>query len=181
MKRILQVALLLVVVGGAVLLWKQVFPGPEQLIRTRLGELEELVSFRASDGNLAVLTGLQRLGSLFTRDAEVRVEVEGGPRVMLTGRDSIQQAAGATRRAVGDLQVEFRDVVVSLSEDKQSAVVEITGVARQLDSKELWIEELRFHFVLTDEGWQISSVETVQTMTRVAPRESTLLPLPHAA
>ncbi len=181
MRRILHLVVLLALVGGAVLLWRQVFPSPEKQIRKRLEELRELVSFRASEGNLAVLADLQHLGSLFTRDAAVRVDMEAGPRVMLTGRDSIQQAVGAARQAAGNLDVEFRDVVVTVGEDKQSAVVEVTGMARQKGSNELWIEELRFHFIHTDEGWQISSVETVQTMTRKVSSEPALFPSPDSA
>ena len=166
MKRIVQLGVLLVFACGAVILWTHLFPGPERQIRRRMIELQELVSFHASDGNLAALADVQRLGSLFTRDAGVRVEVDGGPRRTFTGRDEIMQAAVAARQVIGTLDVEFLDVVVTLSADEQSADVEAIGRAREHSSNELWIEDMRFKFILTEEGWQISSVETVQTLTR---------------
>ena len=79
MKRILGWVILALLLVGAVFLWRQLFPGPEQRIRRRLSELREVVSFRGSDGNFAVLASTQRLGALFTRDARIRVDVPGGP------------------------------------------------------------------------------------------------------
>jgi hypothetical protein len=160
--------LLLLVLGlgaGGFLLWRQLFPGPEQQIRRRMTDLRELVSFQATEGNLRLLADTQRLGALFTEAATIRVDVPGGVRGALTGRDSIVQVAAAARQSVGMIEVEFLDVVVTLASDRRAAVVEATAKARQSGTSELWIQELRFHWVRTDDGWQIASVETVRTLT----------------
>ena len=74
MRRVWQLAILLVLVGTAIFVWRQLFPGPEQQIRKRMVELQELLSFESSDGNFAALTAREQLGALFTEDAEVRAE-----------------------------------------------------------------------------------------------------------
>jgi hypothetical protein len=172
MKRIIQLILLLALVAGGVLLWRHLFPGPEGLIRKQMSELRELVSFSGAEGNLAVLGDARRMGELFTEDAQIRVDVQGGPHVNLTGRDEIVQATVGARQLVGGLKVEFLDVTVTLGSDGRSAVVEATGKAVPSGSKELWIQELRFRFIETKEGWLISSVETVRTLTRFEIRNS---------
>jgi len=182
MRRVIQLALILALAGGAVFIWRHIFPSPERRIRRQMETLQELVSFRSADGNIAVLAGLQRLGSLFTKDAEVLVDAQGWKKLTLTGRDSIVQAAGVARREIaGDLDVEFLDVVVTLGADKRSAVVEATGTARQKSTNDLWIHELRFHFIKTDDGWQISEVETVRTLTRREGESASWVALPQAA
>ena len=165
MRRVLLMGMVVLLGVGGFLVWRQLFPGAEQQIRRQIGELQEVVSFRASDGNLALLADMRRLGSMFVENASVRVDVPGGLRGTLTGRDNIMQAAGAARQAVGALNVEFLDIVVTLAGDGRTAVVEATAKARQQGSQELWIQELRFHFVRTEDGWQIRSVETVRTLT----------------
>jgi len=165
MRRLWQLAILLLVTAGAIWIWTLVFPGPEKKIRARMDEFRERVSFRASDGNLAALADLQQFGKLFTEDAQVRVDSTGMPKLALDGRDSIVQAAGGARQVAGDLDVEFLDVVVTLAEDERSAVVDVTGKARQQGSDELWVQVLRFQFTLTEDGWLISSVATVRMLS----------------
>lgn len=67
----------------------------------------------------------------------------------------------AARRELAQLEVEFLDVVVTLAADERSAVVEVTGTARETRDDELWVQVLRFKFTETDDGWLISSVEAV--------------------
>ena len=166
MRRLGLFAILLVFVGVAVWLGMRLSASPERQIRTRMADLQRLVSFRVSDGNLAKLASLEKLGSLFTKDAEILVDAPGVPRATLSGRDSIMQAAAGARQAVGDLKVEFLDVTVMLAEDQQSAVVETIAKARELGEKDFWIQEVRFKWIQTEEGWLISLVETVRTLTR---------------
>jgi hypothetical protein len=169
MKRMLSLIALVVAVVGAVLVWRQLFPGPEARVRQRLGQLQELVSFPGSEGNLAALVNVQRLGTLFAEDARVHVDIVGGPEGTWTGRDNIVRAAAATRRLANSMKVEFLDVTVVLGADGHSAAVEATVKAVADGSDGLWVEDLRFQFIETDEGWLIDSVENVHTLTRAAP------------
>lgn len=166
MRRLLQVAIPMVLVGAAILLAMRLWPGPEQQIRKRMVELQELVSFDESEGNFAALTAREQLGAMFSPDAEVRVQGMGTPQLVLTGRLAIMNAAVAARRQLAQLEVEFLDVTVELAADGQSATVEATGKARQEAIGDgTWIEVLRFKFIRTEEGWLISSVEPVTLFT----------------
>ena len=169
MKRWVQLASLLLLAGAVVWIWMQLSPNPERKIRARVVELEGLVSFRAADGNLATLSKLQQLGSLFTRDAQVQVDAPGSPGLTLTGRDRIMQAARGAGRVVGDLDVQFKDITITLGRDSQSAVVEAIGQARGPGYEGVWIQQLRFSFLETENGWLISRVETVRTFTGADP------------
>lgn len=157
----------LLMVGGGVWVWTQWAANPERQIRKRLAELEELVSFSESDGLVSAALSWNQLGSFFTRDAVVRVGVEGDRTVSLSGRAEILEYAKAARGLADGLTVDFLDVVVTLAPDGDSADVAATGSARQAGSNERWIQELRFKFVRTDEGWLISRVETVRMLSGV--------------
>jgi len=169
MRRRLPVVVLLILVAGGLWGWVRWSQAPEHKVRRLLAEIQELLSFRASDGNLAVLADSRRLGELFTADAEVRVEAEGLPGETLSGREAIIQTAVAARRAAGDLDVELLDVVVTVNADGRSAEASATGRVRETEEREEWIQRLRFRFVETADGWRIARVETVRTLTRVRP------------
>jgi ketosteroid isomerase-like protein len=165
MRRYAPVAALLLLIAVAGVIWIRGASSPEKEIRSHLAELQELVSFRAADGNLAVLAKLQRLGALFAPDAEVHVDTPGAPRTTLTGREHIMQAAGGAQRSVRELDVEFTDVTVMLEEDGRSALVDAVGKARGRSGERDWIQQLRFRFIHTEGDWLILRVETVRTFT----------------
>jgi hypothetical protein len=170
MRRIGLLAILLLLAAAGFWGWTHWHPSPERQIRQRLTTLKNLLSFHASDGKLTGAVQLNRLGWLFTPEAEVRVDAPGTPRATLTGRETIVQAAAAARQATGDVEVDFLDVVVTLHPDRHSAVVEATCRVRELGSQENWIQDLRFQFIQTGEGWMITRVETVRTLTRAERR-----------
>ena len=166
MRRVLQIALLIGLIAAGWWGWRTFFPGPERQVRRQMAALEELVSFKANEGNLARLANARQLASLFTEDVRIRVDVRGGPRGELRGRESIFNAALGARSALGSLTVKFLDVVVTISPDKQAATVEATGRATQPGIRDFVVQELRFRFKRTDEGWLICEVETVRTLTQ---------------
>ncbi|MCU0788882.1 MAG: nuclear transport factor 2 family protein [Verrucomicrobia bacterium] len=169
MKRVLWLMAAALVVAGAVLLWRQLFPGPEARIRQRMTRLQDLASFSGSEGNLAALANVQRLGNLFAEDAQVSVDLVGGPKGTWTGRDNIVRAAAAVRRLSNAMKVEFLDVTVALGADGQSATVEATVKVVAEGSDGLWVEDLRFEFIETEEGWLIRSVKNIRTLTFAEP------------
>lgn len=179
MKRLVPLVLLMIIGAVVVLGWRHLLPGPEGQIRKRLDRLQELVSFSESEGNLAMLANVQELGSLFAEDVVIRLDAPGELQGTLRGRDSIMQTAVGARRAVGGLRVEFLDVTVNV--EGGSAVVEATGKAVLKSSNELWIQELRFNFINTEEGWLIEVVQTVRTLTLNSVQPTELFPMPRAA
>lgn len=159
----------------------QFLGGPEKQIRKRMDRLQSLVSSSSDQGNLAMIADLHQLGAFFVVDAEVLIEVQAEGKVRLVGREEIVRAAGAVRQQLVDVDVEFLDVTVTVASDKQSAEVEATCRARQSGASEVFIEELRFHFIREDNEWIISRVETVRTLTGVIPTSPQLRHLPSAA
>ena len=145
---------------------RQIFPSPEGKIRKRMAQLQELTTFSGTEGNLAQIAVSQKLSSLFTEDAKIRLTpVVGGHGGTLTGREDIMNASVGARQLLGGLKVDFLDVVVTIEPGGRTALVEATGKAVPKGSGEMWVQELRFHFIETEEGWMISSVETVRTLT----------------
>jgi len=152
-------------VAGLLWLTVALWPSPQKEVRKRLHQLAVLASVGASEGDLARLATARELSNLFATNAVVRVDIQGGPRGQLSGRDEIFQAALGARLTIGPLHVEFIDVEVQLSGDRQTATVEATGKATQPGVRDVFWQELKFHFTLRDSGWVIESVETVRTLT----------------
>lgn len=164
MKRGLPWIVILLVVLGGIWIWMRWSSNPEAQIRKRMHELEEVISFADSDGLISAGTQLFRLTDFFTEDAELRLALEGERSRTIQGRAAILEAAKAARGLANGLEVDFLDLVITLSADKQSAEVQATGRAKESGSSELWIQELRFEFIRTEEGWLIDSVETVRML-----------------
>lgn len=153
-----------VAVIAAFFLLRGCFSGAEGQIRKQLTELEELVSFEASEGDLSSLTKAKRLGSLFAED--VRIELSGlGMRTrVVQGRTQVQQAALAARKRVSELEASLHDVTIELADDQQSAVVEATGRAKVAGEGGSEVQDFVFIFNKTDDGWLIAEVKTSQAL-----------------
>ena len=164
MNRTLQIALALFSLAFFAFLLRGIFAGPEGRIRQQLEALEELVSFEAGESDLSALTKAKRLGSLFSEEVEISIQVAGFGRRSLTGREQIQGAAIAARRQTSNLQASLIDIEIEVSDDKQSALVEATGRAKVSGEQNSAMEDFVFHFVSTEDGWLIHKVETIQAL-----------------
>lgn len=181
MKRVFQGILLAVVIAAAVFTWRYFFPGPETQIRRKMAQLEELASFSGTEGNLELLGTARKLGEMFADDARVQLDVQGGPKRSLQGRENIIEAALGALHMSGGMTVEFLDITVTLDANRREATVEATGEAVPKGTDDLWIQDLRFRFIQTDEGWLILSVETVRTLTQVPARRMAAWGVPRRA
>jgi hypothetical protein len=165
MKNIFRLVLLAAVVALGVWLWLVLFPSPEKMIRKRLVQLAQDVSFSSNDGNLARLMGAQSVAGFFSTNIEVNIDVPGRVQHDFMGRDEITQAALASRSAVSGLHVKFPDVSVTLARDKQSATAEVTLVATVSGEGDAIVQELKFTFQKMDGQWLITRVETIRTLS----------------
>jgi hypothetical protein len=165
MKNIFRLVLLAAVVALGVWLWLVLFPSPEKMIRKRLVQLAQDVSFSSNDGNLARLKGAQSVAGFFLTNIEVNIDVPGRVQHDFMGRDEITQAALASRSAVSGLHVKFPDVSVTLAPDKQSATAEVTLVATVSGEGDAIVQELKFTFQKMDGQWLITRVETIRTLS----------------
>jgi hypothetical protein len=155
-------ALAVLVVWG----WRVLFPNPERVIRKRLNELADIGSFQANESPMAKLYNAKKLGSFFTSDVTVSVDIPGRGIHTLDGRDSLEQAAVVFRQNVGAVKVEFLDVTVTLAPDKQSAEANLTGKATVGGERDFSVQEFNFKLKKVDGQWLIYRVESVKTLSQ---------------
>lgn len=165
MKIILRLVLLAALVALGVWLWSVWFPGPEKVIRQRLIKLARTASFAPGEGNLAKLAAVESVASYFATNVEVDINVPGRVQHTLLGRAEIRQAALGARERLRGLQVTFPDVNVTVAPDKQSAVADVTIEVHIAGDSDTVVQEMKFTFQKTEDGWLISRVETVSTLS----------------
>ena len=165
MKIILRLVLLAALVALGVWLWSVWFPGPEKVIRQRLIKLARTASFAPGEGNLAKLAAVESVASYFATNVEVDINVPGPVQHTLLGRAEIRQAALGARERLRGLQVTFPDVNVTVAPDKQSAVADVTIEVHIAGDSDTVVQEMKFTFQKTEDGWLISRVETVSTLS----------------
>lgn len=164
MKNLVRLALAAAVVALGVWLWGVLFPTPEKVIRTRLKEIAELVSFPANEAPLSALTEVQQLCARFSRDVEIHVEAPGFGRRTVQGRDSLREGAMAYRSALNGVNVQFPDIRVAVSTDKQAAEVWLTVTARVPTEPDLTVQEMKLLFRKLGGEWLVTRAETVKAL-----------------
>ena len=148
--------------------WRAVFPGPAQVIRQRLTELARTASFSAGEGTLPRLAHAQALASLCTPDVTIAVDIPGHARQTFSGRDEVLQAAVAARSGGSSLKVEFFDILVTLSADRNSAVANLTAKAKVPRENDFYVQELTFGLKKVEGKWLIFRAETVRDLSPYA-------------
>jgi len=164
MKWIVRLVLLAGLMALAVWSWGFFFPTPRKIIENRLLKLARLASFSSKDGNFKRLADNERIGSLLARNIHVVLDLPGGRSETIDNREDLLQAAMAARSVVKDLQVQFTDIGISLSPDRQSAVALLTLKAKMGGEPDWVIEELRFTFQKISDDWLITGLETVKPL-----------------
>jgi len=161
------------VLAVAVWLWTVLFPGPEKIIRKQLEGVARSASFVANEGALARAANAAKFAGYFSPDVEVSFAVPDRGTTTLNGRKEVLDAAILAREAVNALSVEFRDVSVTLSPDKQSAVVDLIARARVPGDRDYAVQAMKFALKKIGRQWLIIQVETVKSLTtRSAPMGS---------
>lgn len=156
----------LALVALALWLGLLLFPGPESIIRKRLAALAADASFAGNEGPMVRAAKIARILGFFSLDAEITFDAPGRGVQTLRGREDIRQAALAAQSVLSSLKVEFLDVNVALSPDRQSAVVDLTARARAGSEPGMFVQEMKFTFHKQDGQWRIVRVETVKTLSR---------------
>jgi ketosteroid isomerase-like protein len=164
-KNLLKVVWIVVLALLGVWLWFVLFPSPEKIIRHRLEKLAHTVSFSKSEGNFSRIASAESVSGFFSTNVEVAINVPGYERQTLVGRAEITQDALASRTRVSELSVKFPDVNVTVAPDRQSATADVTVEANVADGKDPVVQEVKFTFEKTAEGWLINRVETVRPLS----------------
>lgn len=153
----------LIVLG--IWVWRILFPSPEHVIRSLVGNVAETVSFNAKDGNISKAYKVSKLQDFFTVDVEIAVDAPGYPPHTFTGRDEITQALLAAHSRLNGLKVEFLDVNVKVGPDKQTATANLTAQANFNGERDFSIQELNFLLKKIEGKWKIYRIETVKTLS----------------
>lgn len=169
MKIIFRLLAALALVALGLWLWSVLFPSPEKIIRKRIAALAAAASFPANEGPLVIASGAAKLAAYFSLDAQITFDAPGHGQQTFSGRDEIQQAALLARKAVGSLKVEFLDLSVMLSPDKQNATVDLTAKGQVRGEASFYIQEMKFTLKKIEGKWLIVRIETVKTLSFLLP------------
>jgi hypothetical protein len=165
MKTVFRIILLAALVALGVWLWFVLFPSPEKIIRQRLTKLARTASFSSDEGNLARLAAAQSVAGFFATNVEINLDVPGRLQHRLVGREEIQQAALGARSTLSGMSVHFPDINVTVAPDKQSAVADLTVEASIAGERDTIVQEMKVTLQKTDDGWLITRIETVRTLS----------------
>jgi hypothetical protein len=144
--------------------WHVLFPGPEQRIRKQLTELARTATIGSNESQLGRVANAQKLTMFFTPDAELVVDVPGRLQHTFNGHDEIREAAVGTRAALRSLQVEFFDMVITVSPDKQTAVAQLTAKATMPGENVPEVQRIKAEFKSVNGEWLINRAETVKAL-----------------
>ncbi|MGA3283436.1 MAG: hypothetical protein ABSD57_03115 [Verrucomicrobiota bacterium] len=170
MKTVFRFILVAALVALGVWLWFVLFPSPEKIIRQRLTELARTASFTSGESDLARLAAAQNLAGFFATNVEVNIDVPGRVQHRLLGRDEIKEAALGAHSTLRGLKVQFPDINITVAPDKHSAVADLTVEANVAGEHDSIVQEMKFTFQQTDDGWLITRIETVRTLSSVTLR-----------
>jgi hypothetical protein len=170
MQKSFRLILVASLIGLGIWGWRVLFPGPEQVIRSRLRSLASTACFNSSNGIVARGYKIQALPDYFTPDAVVNLEIRGYPAETLHGRPDLQTAASAAMQQLSGLRVEFLDINVTVAPDGQSAVANLTCRASRAGDRDFVVQEFDFHLKRVGRDWLIERVDTVKTLSRTPPR-----------
>ena len=164
-----------VLLGAALLavgvwIWTVLFPSPERVIRKRLTELAKSATFGRNESPVAVLLNSQKVAGFFTADVEIKVDVPGRSQQVLSGRDNLFQTTMQLHSALGGLQVDFYDIIVTVAPDKTTAEANLTLKTRAAGERDQIIQELKLWLNKTEGDWRIYRLETIKTLSTL--RES---------
>lgn len=164
MKRILQVAALLLLLAGVFVVVRWLFPSDESQIRDIIRRAAVAASVTREEGQLGRLTKAAELASLCTEDIQVRVDAIG-LRGGLDGRDQVRSAGVQLGTTFGTYRIIPANVQIrELSDDK--AKVSMTARFEGAAPADIDAQEFALHFRKQGGKWRIGLVETVRLLRR---------------
>lgn len=164
MKQFVRLFAVLALIGAGWWLWNVLFPAPEVVIRKRLNELAALVSFGPNEGPLAKLANSQKIANYLAPEVEAIIDLPGRSVQSMSGRDELVQAAMGARNQLSSLNVDFPDMVITVSPDKRTARVNLTAQARTPNERDRFVQEMLFSMEKMGGDWVISRIKTEQTL-----------------
>lgn len=164
MKNLFRVVLLLGAIGLGVWGWLILFPSPQVVIENRLKKLAGLASFGAGEGNVAKLANVQRLGTYFTDNIEVKLEGTGLESHTFNKREELMQAAMAARSSGLEIHAKFIDVKVTLSPAGDSAEADLMLNLSVSTLRDPIFQEMKVRLQKEGSTWLVNRIETTSTL-----------------
>lgn len=157
--------LLAALILGGFFAWRHFFPPPDLLIRKRLSELAQLLSFGPKEGPLAKVSNAQKAVSYFSEDVDIGIDVSGYGTVRVEGRDNLFQALMAARSQLSNVDIQFLDMNVVLAGNGDGATVNLTAKGRLPSDRDIQVQELKVLMRKIGGKWLIRHVEAVKTLS----------------
>jgi hypothetical protein len=164
MKNVVRAVLLLGLIAVGIWVWTVMFPSPQKVIRNRLLKMAQLASFSAGEGNISRVAAIQRLGTYFTDEIEVVMDVPGIGTHTFNRREEVTQAAMSAKSVVNSVQADFIDIEIDLAPSKQVANANLTLRATVNGQKDFVIQELKFSLKKVNGDWLVNKIQTVKTL-----------------
>jgi hypothetical protein len=164
MKSLFRLLLLVGLLALGYWAWTVLFPSPQKVIHDRLVKMVQLASFPANQGNLSRVANIQRLGTYFTDEIEVVMDVPGVGTHTFNRREEVTQAAMAAKSAVSSVQADFVDIEIVIAPSKETASANLTLRATVNGQKDLIIQELKFSLKKINGDWLVNKIQTVKTL-----------------
>ncbi len=165
MKLFIRVVLLAGVVALGIWLYTIFFPGPEKAVRQQLAKVARLASIKPDQGLLGRASSIQELSLCFAPEIDITFNLRGGSEHSLRKREDIIELAKLAHARFKTLQIDFLDVNVTLSADKQSATVNLTAKVNSPEETDFQVQEFKFTLKKVDGQWLIFQIETIRTLS----------------
>jgi hypothetical protein len=164
MKTVLRLILFVAFLAVGFWLWSVFFPSPEKAIRNRLTKAARLASFNAGEGNITRVANIEALGTYFTDEIEIKVDVPNYESHTFTRREELTQAAMAARSVVSSVKADFPDIAVDLDPGNQTAAASVTLRVDINGEKNSVIQELKIYLKKVNGDWLIYRLDTIRTL-----------------
>lgn len=153
----------LVAVGAAVWVW-QWWHGDERRLRSRLGELADLISKSEGENQLTAANNARLLGFFLAELFEIRLEPFGQ---VVRDREQLQQAFFAYRAGFGQITADFAVENLEIDAATRLAAMEVVATltgerASGGPARERY--RLRLGWVETAREWQLREVVLVEAL-----------------
>lgn len=144
----------------------RLFSGPERVIRGRLAKLARETSFKPGEAPLSKISHVSGLRSFFTPEIVIRVNLEQGGTQTIEGREDLMEGLAAVRGNLSSLELEFLDIQIEVSPNREFATALLTLRYRLGREKEASFQELKVALQKNEGTWQVSRVENVNALSR---------------
>ena len=164
MKTFFRLILALAVSALAVWLWLVLFPSPEKVIAGQVETLARAAAVQSGEGYLPRLAGAEKVGSFFSTNVQIDVDLPGRQQHATMSRDEIVQAVLAAHSA-GGLKVKFPDINITVGAGQATAQADVTVEARVPGEQDMLVQAMKFTLQKIDGKWLITRVQTVRTLS----------------